>query len=192
MSNTTEHLLPEKSLFKCISRAVVHPFFLWAATPCPLLSHGQARGLLAPLPGTSLLCHRHPRVPCGSRLCPPPPPSTALPPTGVKLLRLHLQPSRAVGLACVQGNSFLLLQVCPVPSSGWSLSQPGLLDAVAIEVISPAAAQELSRARVPAEQMVHWAGHSAPKPVPEMLPVCATSALGTSDKPLHEQERAPP
>lgn len=162
--------------------------FLYCASVhlCPLVFHRQARGLPALLPGTSLLS---PRMPCDSHLCLPPlppgpsPPSTALPLAGVKPLCLQSQPSRAVGLACVQGNSFLLLQVCP----GWytilGLAQDGLylswglLDVVVIKVISPAAAQELSRAHVRSEQM-RWSEHSAPKPVHETFPACTTSAPG--------------
>lgn len=90
--------------------------------------------------GTALPLTLH--VPCSNCLCSTPP-SKALPLVGLKLLQLQLQLFCAVGLACREGNSLLLLQVCSVPSSGGSLSQPGLLDAVVIKVISPTTAREL-------------------------------------------------
>lgn len=59
VSNTTEHLLHIKSLFKYFSRAIVHLFSAWAATPCPLTSLRQTCGL------SSLLCAL-----CHHSMCP--------------------------------------------------------------------------------------------------------------------------
>lgn len=118
--------------------------------PLCILSHSEQQHLSPHIPQTGLWAaiialSLTPHVPCDSLLGPPSP-LPALPQAGTKSLPPQLQSAHAVGLACILGNRFLLLQVCPVPSSGWCSFQLALLDAEITQVIHPAAAWELSKA----------------------------------------------